>query len=250
MESSQQLVTLGWVAFIFLDVCYTCYYFCGKLVEWFHARVAYTRKVMHFVTFALPWSLQQAFGLENNLRAAVLASLLAPLHLLVFVKPIRRRSKIVATMFRGMERPEDRPYTLWWMVTQYFATYSVYAVMYAGMIYRDVTKWMLVPLLVMAIGDGLAEPIGVRFGKHPYSTTPLNGRRRYRRTWEGSACVFVTAVVVLLACQAWFTQSQLALALAVLPISATFLEAKAPHTWDQPFMLFGLAVELLAISYV
>lgn len=250
MDPSQKLATIGWVAFIFLDVSYLAYYLCGKIVEWFHTRVNYTRKVMHFVTFGLPWALQQAFGLEHNVRAAFFAALLAPLHLLLFVEPIRRRSKIVATMFRGIDRPEDRPYTLWWMLTQYVATYTVYAVIYIAMIERDITNWMLIPLLVMAFGDGLAEPVGVRFGKHPYTTTPLNGQRNYSRTWEGSACVFFTAVIVLLLCVSWFTPQQWIVALAVIPISATVLEAKSPHTWDQPFMLLGLGLELLAISYV
>lgn len=71
MESSQQITTLGWAAFILLDVCYLTYFVCGKLVVWFHARVAYARKVMHFVTFALPWALQQSFHLENDVRNAV-----------------------------------------------------------------------------------------------------------------------------------------------------------------------------------
>lgn len=250
MDRTQTLVAFGWATFIFLDVSYATYYFCGKFVDWFHARVAYTRKVMHVVTFALPWTLQHAFGLADSLAAALSASFLVPLHMLVFLEPIRRRSKIVATMFRGIERPEDRPYTLWWLLTQYAATYAVYALLYGAMIHREITEWMLIPLLVMAIGDGLAEPIGVRFGKHPYRTTPLNGGRSYRRTWEGSACVFFTTVVVLLACMAWFTTLQWQLALAVLPASATLLEAKSPHTWDQPIMLLGLGLELLAISYV
>jgi len=245
-----QLATAGSLALIFFVACYTTYFFCGKLVDRFHVRVAYTRKLMHCVTFALPWTLQQAFGLQANLRVAIIASFLVPLHLLVFVAPIRRRSKFVATMFRGFERPEDRPYTLRWMITQFAASYFVYAALYGAMIYRNVTGWMIIPLLVMGIGDGLAEPVGVRFGKHPYTTTALNGKRSYHRTWEGSACVFVTGVVVTLACYRWFTPWQLFIALAVIPLSATLLEAKAPHTWDQPVMLLGLGVELLAISYL
>ena len=245
-----QLGTVGAIAFIFFYVCYVTYYFCGKLVEVLHTRVAYTRKLMHVVTFVLPWTLQQAFGLQSNLRIAVLASFLVPLHLLIFLEPIRRRSKYVATMFRGFERPEDRPYTLWWMITQFAATYAVYAALYGAMIYRNITGWMIIPLLVMAIGDGLAEPVGVRFGKHPYTTTALNGKQSYRRTWEGSACVFITGLIVIAACYHWFTPRQLLAAILIVPISGTVLEAKAPHTWDQPVMLLGMGIELLAISYL
>jgi dolichol kinase len=245
-----QLITGGSLAFIFFYVCFTTYYACGKLVEWFHAKVAYTRKLIHFVTFALPWTLQQAFGLQSNLRVAVIASFLVPLHFFIFVEPIRRRSRIVSTMFRSFDRPEDRPHTLWWIITQFAATYSVYAALYGALIYRDATEWMIIPLLIMAIGDGLAEPVGVRFGKHPYATTSLDGKRSYRRTWEGSACVFVTGIIVVLCLTHWFTMPQLIAALLVIPISGTLLEAKAPHTWDQPVMLLGMGVELLAISYL
>lgn len=244
-----QLPTIASLVFIFFYVCYATYYSCGKLVEMFHTRVAYTRKLMHFVTFALPWTLQHAFGLQANLKVAIIASFLVPLHMLIFVEPIRRRSKFVATMFRGFDRPEDRPYTLWWMITQFVAAYFVYVALYGAMIYRHVTEWMIIPLLIMAIGDGLAEPVGVRFGKHPYTTTALNGKRTYRRTWEGSACVFITGIIVVLCLTHWFTPRQLIAALLVLPASGTLLEAKAPHTWDQPVMLLGMGVELLAISY-
>lgn len=245
-----QLLTTGSLAFIFFYVCYNTYFACGKLVEWFNTRVAYTRKLMHFVTFALPWTLQQAFGLQANLRVAILAALLVPLHLLIFVEPIRKRSKLVSTMFKGFDRPEDRPNTLWWMITQYVATYFIYAALYGAMIYRGVTTWMIIPLLVMTIGDGLAEPVGVRFGTHPYRTTSLDGTRKYLRTWEGSACVFFTGLIVVAACTHWFTPRQLFATLLVIPISGAILEAKAPHTWDQPVMLLGMGIELLAISYL
>jgi phytol kinase len=153
-------------------------------------------------------------------------------------------------MFRGMERPEDRPYTLFWMISQFGATYAVYAVLYNAMIFRGVTQWMILPLLVMAVGDGLAEPVGVAFGRHSYETVALNGGGRYRRTLEGSACVFITAVVVIMLAYPWFTPLQFIAALAVIPLTGTVMEAISPHTWDSPIMLLAMGLQLVAISYI
>lgn len=248
--SSEQFVAFIWATLVFLATSYVTYFLCGKAVRRYNIRIAYSRKVMHVVTFALPWTLQQAFGLANCLPAAAAAACLVPFHFLIFAEPIRRRSTIVATMFLGLERPEDRPYTLWWMTSQFAATYAVYAALYAGMIVRGITAWMILPLLVMALGDGLAEPVGVTFGRHSYETVALNGGQRYRRTLEGSACVFVTAVVVLGIMHLWFTPMQFIAALVLIPITATVMEAVSPHTWDAPIMLMAMGLQLLAITYI
>jgi phytol kinase len=235
---------------LFLSVTYLGYFLCGKLVEVYDVRVNYTRKLMHFVTFFLPWAIQQSFGFEKSAGVAVLAACVVPLHLLLFVKPMRRRYPIVAAMFRGLDRPEDRPYTLRWLMTQFAASYTVYALLYAAMIGRGVTEWMIIPLLIIGIGDGLAEPVGVAFGRHSYVVSALNGERYYRRTWEGSSMVFLAGVFTLIACYTHFSPLQLAAALLVIPITATLAEAVAPHTWDAPIMLLVMGLELLAISYL
>lgn len=246
----QQLISFAWATLIFLGVSYGIYYICGLLVDLYHAPIAYTRKLMHFVTYVLPWSLQHLFGFQNSLPAMVAAACLVPLHMLVFIEPLRRRSPTLSRMFRGIERPEDRPYTLFWLMTQFGAAYLVYAVVYAGLIFRNATGWMIIPLLVLTVGDGLAEPVGVTFGRHPYMTRALNGSRHYHRTLEGSACVLLTGCLTVAACSFTLTTPQLIAAMFVVPMSGTLAEAYAPHTWDQPIMLLVMGGELLAISFV
>ena len=246
----ETFISFLWMMLIFSTISYSAYYICGRLVELYDFKVAYTRKMTHFVTFALPWTLQQAFDVADNMAVAVLAAVLVPAHLMIYLKPIRERVPVFETMFRSLDRPEDRPYTLWWISTQFVATYAVYVALYGVMIVRGVTPWMVMPLLVMAVGDGLAEPVGVTFGRHPYTTLALNGGGRHHRTLEGSACVFITAVIVVFGCYMWFTPWQLVAALAVIPLTATVMEAIAPHTWDSPLMLLAMGLQLIAISYV
>jgi len=58
---------------------------------------------------------------------------------------------------------------------------------------------VLIPNLVNGFGDGLAEPVGIRLGKHPYRTRALwHGSKFwsgvYERTWERSATVFMVTI--------------------------------------------------------
>ena len=47
------------------------------------------------------------------------------------------------------------------------------------------------------IGDGFAEPVGIRFGKRRYKTFALFTRKRYFRTVEGSLAVFIATFFVV-----------------------------------------------------
>jgi hypothetical protein len=234
---------------LFFAVSFGVAYFCGSMVER-GLKVNYSRKIGHFITVGFPFVLQQTFGLDKNLTAVALAAVVTPMHLAVYVKPIRERIPAVATMFRSFDRPEDRPHTLAWLSTQYAAVFAVYFGIYAVLIYRGVGTWMLIPIIVNVVGDGLAEPVGVRFGTHSYQCSALFTRRSYIRTWEGSACVFLSAVAGIFLCGATLTPIQLGLALAVIPISAALAEAVSPHTWDAPFLFLVVGGEMALLSFV
>jgi phytol kinase len=223
---------------------------CGSLVDRYGMKVGYTRKVGHFVNIGMPFALQQSFGLQNNLLAVALGAVLIPLHLMLYMKPIRERFPAVATMFRSFDRPEDRPHTLSWMVSQYVAVLTIYVALYALLLSRGNAIWLIIPIMINVLGDGLAEPVGVAFGAHPYQCTALFTRRRYVRTLEGSAMVFLSAVAGILLCHASLTPLEMGLALAVIPITAAFTEAVSPHAWDQPLLFLVVGVELALLSFV
>ena len=225
--------------------------FCGGLlVERRGLKVNYTRKINHFVTMCLPWLFQQLFGLQNNLVAAGLAAVFTPAHLALYVRPIRERVPAVATMFRSQDRPEDRPHTLSWLATQYIAVYAVYLAPYPVMMSSGATIWMGIVIAVNAIGDGLAEPVGVAFGRHPYGCYGLFCPQKYHRTWEGSACVFVSGVIAICVCRHTFNPLQFAIALILVPISSTIAEAVSPHTWDAPFLFLIVSMDLVLVAFL
>ena len=103
---------------------------------------------------------------------------------------------------------------------------------------------LYVPILINGVGDGLAEPVGVRFGKHTYETYALFSKKKYVRSIEGSACIFIMSLITVLALHSSFSPNQFIAALISIPVIMTLGEAIAPHSWDSPFLFAvgGLAV--------
>lgn len=101
--------------------------------------------------------------------------------------------------------------------------------------------------MINGIGDGLAEPVGVRFGKHFYRTRALFSKREYTRSLEGSACVFVTSIFVVWGNDFPLTELQFAAAIFAIPVLMTLAEAFSPHTWDSPVMYLVGGLTIIAI---
>ena len=198
--------------------------------------------------------LQVAQPNSSNSFTSILASLATDLVCLLcflaFWRPIRERSKFLSTAFMAIDRPEDRPFTLTWLVTSFIATQAVITLVYyagaAHWISPRVPQLMLIAFIVSCIGDALAEPIGVRFGDNKYKTRALFTDKTYVRTWEGSACVFLSAAVAVALLDAKLTGPEFALAMGMFPIALTIAEAKAPHTWDQPIIFIVWAACAMA----
>ena len=139
-------------------------------------------------------------------------------------------------MFLSFDRPEDRPYTLLWLISQFVASYLVLIPLSYYLYSIDRGYLLFIPILINGLGDGLAEPVGIRFGKHRYQTRALFSQRTYTRSLEGSACVFVSAVLAILLLADQFSALQLIIALILIPPVMTLTEAFSPHTWDSPFL--------------
>ena len=227
-------------------------YLSGMLVLRKGVKVNYTRKINHFSLLAVPFLLGIILrqsppppgGATGNYTMQVIGLLSGLLFFVLFIKPIRERVAIFNTAFLGIDRPEDRPYTLRWMVSQTAANFIavIPIAIYLGMINKP--EGIFILILINGIGDGLAEPVGVRFGKHKYRTSALFTNRKYVRSIEGSACVFITSMVVVSLFSSLFSTTQFIIALITFPIVMTLTEAKAPHTWDNP-ILFSVGSVLL-----
>lgn len=153
-------------------------------------------------------------------------------------------------MFLSIDRPEDRPYTLWWLFTQVLAGYIIFIPAIIFFVRNGLIGLIWIPLLIIAFGDGLAEPVGIRFGRHTYKTYAFFSKRKYVRSLEGSACVFLASIFVIVAFHSSFTQLQFLIALVFIPFLMTFVEAFSPHTWDTPALFLAGYSSLYGITRI
>jgi dolichol kinase len=225
-------------------------YFGGCLVRDRGVKVGYTRKINHFALFFLPLLIDDLLPYEKSFYSISIGLLLLMTSLLLYSDCLRKRSGLLSTSFLSFDRPEDRPYTLTWYTTQLAASSLVILGLLVCFSATGHLNLIYIPILIAGIGDGLAEPIGVRFGRHTYVTKAVFGDRCYHRSFEGSACVFLTSIIVVASFKSNFNQMQFWSILIILPLLITLAEAKAPHTWDQPFIYLASGVVLLATIVV
>ncbi len=222
----------------------------GLLVLKLNWKVNYTRKINHFFVFFSPYLLKTIFPFEETLYSQIIIALVGLSTLTIYLKPIRENIKIVTIMFAAFDRPEDRPHTLKWLFTQYLVTYIVAVPLWLLFDRLGHTEAIPIIILINAIGDGLAEPIGIRWGKHKYKVKALFTKTTYTRSLEGSACVFFVSFFAIAAYYNSFTPYQLIAAFIAVPIVSTLAEAKSPHTWDSPFIFLFTGISLLLIYQI
>lgn len=239
--------TLSFPAFIFFLAASVFELFgkiiCAHLVLRYNIRINYVRKLG-----LRPWRKLQAFvipfffvsGEKILIDTMFLFSLGQLKTIITEWNVIRRHVPIFRFAFVSWDRLEDRPYSMRYDMIEDVLRFLIYIPFIALVDNKIVT---LIPQLVNEFGDGLAEPVGLRFGKHRYKTKAIwydgkfwNGE--YHRSLEGSAMVFLVSVAVLIWFSASFTMPQLMLALLLLPALLTVAEAISPHTADGPLIGF------------
>ena len=225
-------------------------YGTGSLVFYKNVKVNYTRKLNHFALFFIPMYLDTIFPYKESIKLVVIGCLLSVFSLIIYIHPVRSRLHFINRMFLSFDRPEDRPYTLKWLSTQIAVGYLIIIPMIILFYKEGYSKLIFIPILINGIGDGLAEPVGIRFGKLKYKTYALFSKRKYVRTIEGSACVLITSIIVILLFKSSFNHAEFICALIVVPVAMTLAEAFAPHTWDTPFLFFTGYMILYFIKYI
>lgn len=167
---------------------------------------------------------------------------------------IRKHIPILAYAFVAWDRLEDRPYTLRYDMLEDIFRFLVYFPFI--LIFGKASIIIMIPNLINEFGDGLAEPVGIRFGRHKYRCKSLWYQGKFwhgdfQRSLEGSAMVFIVSVLVLLLYSELFTTTQLLFSLALLPILMTLAEAFSPHTNDGPLLaLVGCGFLWLTINFI
>ena len=217
--------------------------------KWF--KVNYTRKIQHFAAYLVPLLSPptEPLGILPHLWE----SLFVLFMFLVLIKPIREFSTFFMLQFNSLDRVEDRPNTLKWIVLGNMLP-GLLIITVFKQVFEICLNLSLLPtvvVLTVAIGDGLAEPVGTYLGKKKYVVPSWNMKNRYVRSYAGSACVFISAVVFLLLYREQFANPlEFWASMILFPPVMTLAEAFAPHSMDTPIMmLIGFSL-LFGICYI
>jgi len=230
------------VAIFFLST-----YALGRWLVANGVKVNYTRKIFHFIFFFFPIFMAQVLPFESSVGLTLLSGGVLLACLALMWQPIRSQSPFLSTAYSAIDRPEDRPFTLIWVTSQLVVTYLVLVLMVAWLGKYEKTVLIFITVLVAAIGDGLAEPVGVKFGRHKYTVKALFTDRKYTRSIEGSLCVLISGFLAVGLLNEHLTSVQLILALLIIPITMTLAEAFSPHTWDGPFLYLAGGVSTVLV---
>ncbi|MBA3755554.1 MAG: hypothetical protein H0X02_04720 [Nitrosomonas sp.] len=234
---------------IFYVLLFLIHYVCGLLVIHRNFKVNYTRKINHFAFFFLPTFLSSVIEYKYSAATFFIDLICAFIFLTFFIAPLRNRVRIFFVMFCSFDRPEDRPLTLTWLYTQFIASYLVLIPLLDYFESHEMLPLIMIIIIANGVGDGLAEPVGIRFGKRKYTTYALFTKERYVRSYIGSACVFITTFIAILAFHQYFNSLQLISALLSVPILITLAEAFSPHTWDSPLIYAIGGASLIGIFH-
>ena len=239
-----------------------CRYFCivddaGYVITERNSafKVNYTRKFQLLAAYLVPLVVkpsEETCRECNGPLALAWGDFVTLCCFLLLIKPIRERSTLFMLQFNSLDRPEDRPHTLKWIVAGNVFP-GLFVLLFFRWLFERTTQSNLVFILafVTSIGDGLAEPIGIAFGKHKYSTNTCFSKRKYTRSIEGSACVFLSGMVFPALQYADFeTPMQLWLTMIILPFVVAYAEATAPHTMDAPVLMAATGLVLYAIIHI
>lgn len=214
-------------------------------------KVNYTRKLQHFAAYMVPLVLHTHAVVPSPLTLAW-GNWVTLLAFLILIKPLRERFTFIMLQFNSLDRPEDRPHTLGWIVGGNIIPGCILVVFYRWLYsYTGQQDMAYIFVFITGIGDGLAEPVGMYIGRHKYWTSALGGGRKYQRSLEGSACVWLSSI--LFVSVMWYTfenRWQFWMAILAMPPIMTIAEAKSPHTLDTPFLMGLGGLTLFVISHL
>ena len=157
-------------------------YCMSLLVIHYDVKVNYTRKVIHISYFLWPQLLDITVLKYKTDIFTELWNIWIILYLLILSSEhIRNKNKYLDHMFKAIDRPEDQPYTLIWFSSQIVAVLIILIPFSVYFTSIDKSGLVFIPILINGLADGLAEPIGIRFGKHKYKTKACLSDREYER---------------------------------------------------------------------
>ena len=221
----------------------------GLFVTYKNLRVNYARKIFSIGYFLTASYIATIIQRDGDMTQLILSCLIPLIWLFSFLEPVRNKSKFLEICFSSFDRPEDRPYTIIWLSTSMVIGYWILVGMIKWLEIYNAAHLIWITVFVSTFGDGLAEPIGVKFGRWQYETRALFTPKKYIRTIEGSIVVALSAIAGIIAFHDYFTITQFIVIICIMPFSMALTEAKSPHTWDNPFLhLVGGLITIMCIQ--
>ena len=158
----------------------------------------------------------------------------------------------VMLQFNSLDRPEDRPNTISWIVGGNIIPGCILIVIFRYLYsFTGQEDMAYIFIFITGIGDGLAEPVGIYLGTHKYWTSSLGGGRRYQRSYEGSMCVFISSILFTsLMYHTFANEYQFWITMVLMPPIMTLAEATSPHTLDTPFLMGCGGLLLWIVSHL
>lgn len=143
-------------------------------------RVAYTRKMFHFIVFTAAAFVHTMWTLPGTI---VFGAVIAGMVVAAIVQGDG------SPFYEALARDTDRPHRTLFIIIPMLTTAvgGLAAALITG-------PYAVVGYLATGWGDAVGEPVGARFGRHPYNVPSLAGVPA-TRTLEGSAAVFVVATM-------------------------------------------------------
>ena len=217
------LPELAFGALLALVWAYSSLSFAGYLKTRLHLRTGYTRKVFHALIFSSA-VVVQAFG--GFVAVCVFGTMVS---LVVGLAVLRGPND---RLYEALAREQDGPARTYYIVIPYFAT--LIGGLTSNILFG---RLALVGYLVGGLGDAVGEPVGTRWGRHRYV---VGGRTQVTKTFEGSIAVLTASSVALFIAVAITPELHFdlrsAIALPLIGIVCTLVEAFSPRGWDNVTM--------------
>ena len=245
-----QIKTLIYQKIIIYSPISILIYLNGKyVVGYYEVKVNYTRKFNHILGWLIPYILDIVINFDDSAMSSIWNGFFFISILILWMKPTRAKdpTNILNMCYKGIDRPEDRPNTLKWMMIQNMGLFVSLIPFIIIWDYLHIEHLIIIPLLILTFGDGLAEPVGIRFGKHKYKVYALCTNNQYQRSYEGSFVVYLSGIIIISILYQEFELIEFILNLIIVPVIATLTEAYSPHTLDNPLIIITVSVTITII---
>lgn len=191
-------------------------------------RSPYPRKLFHVLIFSGATLFQITIGIQAVVLFGIWTSLGIVLAMIQGKK---------CWFFHALTRPQEASRERQWILLAWFAT------LFGGLTSNYFfSKTAFLGYWIVGWGDALAEPVGLRWGKHFYHIL-FFGKGSAKRTIEGSCAVFLGSFLAGLSC-GWLLHLDgvQTISLGLLcGITASFVEAISPYGLDNGTVQFAIS---------